>query len=202
MFATRLSIRRAGPELTEEKNTSNAEPFSSKTIYPTPLVESVFPRRRSAKPVASTRRATRLRAVGLWYWLGAALGLGVALGVAIGAVLAPYRGAALLSAVLAALGGYALAAVFLLGPVAALAGAAGGIAGGCCSAELARRTLRRGGTRGATAILLFGAALVVAALAFVPALGYIETVLTGILAWRLGRGGGDRFAGLRSLARD
>jgi len=154
------------------------------------------------KPAASTRPATTLLAVGPWYWLGVALGLGVAIGVAIGALLAPLRGAPLLSAALAALGGYALAALLILGPVTALAGAAGGISGGCCSAELARRTLRRGGTRGATAILLLGAALTAAALAFVPALGYIETVLTGILALRLGRGGGDRFAGLRTLARD
>jgi hypothetical protein len=122
--------------------------------------------------------------------------------VAIGALPAPFRGAALLSAVLAALGGYALAAFFFLGPVTALTGAAGGIAGGFCSAELAQRTLRRGGTRGATAILLLGAALIAAALAFVPALGYVEIVLAVILALRLGRGGSDRFAGLRTLARD
>ena len=139
--------------------------------------------------------------MGLWYWLGVALGLGVALCASVGALLAPFRGAALLSAILAALGGYGLAALLFLGPVAALAGAAGGIAGGILSAELARRTLKRGGTRGATAILLLGAALVVAALAFVPALGYIEFVLAVILALRLGRGGGDRFAGLRTLAR-
>ena len=120
----------------------------------------------------------------------------------IGALPAPFRGVALLSAVLAALGGYALAAFFFLGPVTALTGAAGGIAGGFCSAELAQRTLRRGGTRGATAILLLGAALIAAALAFVPALGYVEIVLAVILALRLGRGGSDRFAGLRTLARD
>jgi hypothetical protein len=148
---------------------------------------------------------TTLLAVGswyFWYWLGVALGIGVALGVTLGAFPAPVRRAALLSAVIAAPGGYALAAVFFLGPVAALAGAAGGIAGGLFSAELARRTLRRGGTRGATAILLLGAALVAAAVAFVPALGYVETVLAGVLAVRLARGGSDRFAGLRTLARD
>ena len=147
-------------------------------------------------------RPTTLRAVVFWYWLGVVLGLGVALGIAIGALLAPFRGAIPLSSLVAAIGGYTLAFAFFLGPVAALSGAAGGIVGGWGSAVLARRTLSRGGTRGATAILLLTAALVAGALAFVPVLGYLETVLLGILALRLSRGGGDRFAGLRTLARD
>lgn len=140
--------------------------------------------------------------MGLWYWLGVSLGLGVALGIAIGALLAPIRGASPLSALVAAAGGYALAAVFFLGPVAALLGALGGIIGGCGSAALAGRTLKRGGTRGATAVLLVVAALITGGLAFVPVLGYVEAALVAILALRLSRGGGDRFAGLRTLARD
>lgn len=154
------------------------------------------------KPGDSAFDATRLRAVGLWYWLGVSLGLGVALGIAVGALLGPIRGGSVLSALVAAVGGFALADYFYLGSAAALVGALGGFVGGLGSASLARRTLKRGGTRGATTILLFVAALVAGGLAFVPALGYIEAALVGILTLRLLRGGGDRFAGLRTLARD
>jgi len=175
--------------------------FSSDTTY-LPFRSFSFPAAASVKPNGRAAVAITLRAVGLWYWLGVSLGLGVALGIAIGALLGPFRGGCVLSALAAAGGGYALAAFFYLGLVAALVGAVGGIVGGLGSAVLARRTLKRGGTRGATTILLIVVALIAAGLAFVPVAGYIETALVGILTLRLSRGGGDRFAGLRTLARD
>ena len=46
------------------------------------------------------------------------------------------------------------------------------------------------------------AALVLAALALVPVVGYLEAVGLPALAARARRHGGDRYAGLRSLARD
>jgi hypothetical protein len=63
-------------------------------------------------------------------------------------------------------------------------------------------TLRRGGTRGGTAALLAAVALVGAALAFVPAVGYLEAVAVLALGLRLRRRAPERHAGLRSLARD
>ena len=84
--------------------------------------------------------------------------------------------------------------------------AAGGVAGALCgafgAAPLVAGALRRGGTRGGTATLIVLAALVGAALAFVPVLGYLEAVAVPALGARLRRRAPDRHAGLRSLARD
>jgi hypothetical protein len=44
--------------------------------------------------------------------------------------------------------------------------------------------------------------LVAAAVAFVPALGYLEAVAAPLLGQRLGRRAGRRYAGLRVLAKD
>jgi hypothetical protein len=84
----------------------------------------------------------------------------------------------------------------------AVGGAAGAICGAIGSAPLVRGTLRRGGTRGGTALLLGLAALVGAALAFVPVLGYLEAVAVPALGARLRSRAPERHAGLRSLARD
>jgi hypothetical protein len=46
------------------------------------------------------------------------------------------------------------------------------------------------------------AALVLAILAWIPVFGYIEAVLVPALAARLRRRAPERYAGLRSLARD
>jgi hypothetical protein len=62
--------------------------------------------------------------------------------------------------------------------------------------------LRRGGTRGGTATLVALAALVTAGLAFVPVVGYLEAVALPALALRLRRREPERYAGLRTLARD
>jgi len=142
-----------------------------------------------------------LLAVGLWYWLGVALGFGVAVGTVVAGLIAPVRAGVLLAAIVAAAAGYGLALVFVA-PLAALFGAAGGAAGAVAIAQLCRRTLARGGTRGATGVLIFLLGLVVGGLAFVPALGYLEAVLAVLLAVRLRRGSGGRYAGLRTLARD
>lgn len=139
--------------------------------------------------------------VGLWYWLGVVLGLGVALGTAFAGLLAPLRAGLALASVGAAACGYGLA-LALVGLVSALSGAAGGIVGGFAAAQLCRRTIARGGGHGATATLLVLAAAAVAGLSFVPALGYLEVVLAALLILRLSRRGKERYAGLRTLARD
>jgi hypothetical protein len=84
----------------------------------------------------------------------------------------------------------------------AVGGAAGAVCGALGSAPLVRGALRRGGTPGGTALLLALAALVGAALAFVPVVGYLEAVAVPALGARLRSRAPDRHAGLRSLARD
>ena len=63
-------------------------------------------------------------------------------------------------------------------------------------------TLDRGGTRGGTALLVGLASLVLAALALIPFVGYLEAVAVPALAARARRRRPERYAGLRSLARD
>jgi small conductance mechanosensitive channel len=60
----------------------------------------------------------------------------------------------------------------------------------------------RGGTRGGTAALVGGSALVTAALALIPFVGYLEAALLPVVAARAHRRRPARYAGLRSLARD
>lgn len=139
--------------------------------------------------------------MGDWYWIGLAVGIGVGCGLASSGLLAAFRAglvAAALVAVAAGVGiGFALA-----NWDEALGGGLGGLAGSLGSAQLVRGTLRRGGTRGGTAVLVALAALAVAALALVPGLGYLEAVALPALAARLRRRAGERYAGLRVLARD
>ena len=76
------------------------------------------------------------------------------------------------------------------------------ICGALGSAPLVAGALRRGGTRSGTALLLGLAALVGAALAFVPVVGYLEAAAVPLLGARLRRRSPDTHAGLRTLARD
>jgi hypothetical protein len=138
--------------------------------------------------------------MGEWYWIGVAAGLGAAAGVLLAGFGA--RRWKLAAAVLAAAGAGLAIGLVLDDWGEAIGGAAGGTAGALGAGQLALGTLRRGGTRAGTALLFAGGALAVAALAFVPVAGYVETALLPALALRLRRRGGKRFAGLRVLARD
>ncbi|HKT43990.1 MAG TPA: hypothetical protein VJQ85_04255, partial [Gaiellaceae bacterium] len=60
----------------------------------------------------------------------------------------------------------------------------------------------RGGTALGTALIVGAAALAMAGLAWVPAVGYLEAVALPALAARLRRRSPERYAGLRTLARD
>jgi hypothetical protein len=51
-------------------------------------------------------------------------------------------------------------------------------------------------------LIVAGAALVLAGLALVPAVGFVVAAAAPILAWRVRGRGGRRYAGLRILARD
>lgn len=139
--------------------------------------------------------------MGTWYWIGVAAGLGTAAGIALATVVPPGRAGAGLAAVLGAAAGLGLG--LLVGDwVAAIVGAVAGAAGALSAVPVVTAALRGGGTRlGVAAFVLLGA-LLAAALAFVPALGYVEAVAAPLLAHRLRARAAGRYAGLRILAKD
>jgi hypothetical protein len=135
--------------------------------------------------------------MGDWYSIGIFVGLGASIGLAAIALLARTLPALVVAAALAV----ALGLVF-----GEWDEAAGGLAGAVCgtlgAAPIVTGALRRGGTRGGTAVLLGLVALVGAALAFVPVVGYLEALAVPALGLRLRRRSPDRHAGLRVLSRD
>ena len=133
--------------------------------------------------------------MGSWYLIGLCTGLGVGIGILFAGVLT--------ATVLGRLAAIVLAVGFLIQNYdEAIGGAVGGLAGALGAGAAAGGTLRRGGTRGGTAALFAGAGLVAAALALIPVVGYLEAVALPALALRMRRRGGERYAGLRILARD
>lgn len=124
-----------------------------------------------------------------WYWIGVAAGLGVAGGLSL--LWATRRGPSLPPALVLALaalaGGGAIAALAV--PWAGIAVASGAAVGLASARGLSTEAIPAG--------VLAGAAL-----AFVPALGYLEALAAPLLAWRQRRRAGDRHAGLRILAKD
>jgi hypothetical protein len=135
--------------------------------------------------------------MGDWYTIGLALGLGVAIGI-LAAGIFPRR---FVAPVLAAALGVGLG-LLVENWQEAVAGLLGGVAGALGASPIVRGALRRGGTRAGIALLVAAAALVVAALAFVPVLGYIQAVALPALGRRLRSREPERHAGLRTLARD
>jgi hypothetical protein len=153
-----------------------------------------------ARPDTQTAALDCIR-VGDWYLDGLLAGLGAGLGVLLVGMLASVRAGFVAAIVLAA----AIAAGIGLAVDnwdEALAGGLGAITGAVGAQAVVAGALRRGGTRGGTAALVGGAALVLAALAFVPALGYLEAIALPVLGLRLRARAGRRYAGLRVLARD
>ena len=139
--------------------------------------------------------------MGSWYWIGVCAGLGVSVGVRLGGLFAGTRIALTAALVLAAGAGVAIG--YALGQWdEAIGGAVGGMLGAVGAAQLVMGTLRRGGARFGTAIFIGLAALVLAALAWIPIVGYLEAALVPAFAARLRGRAPERYAGLRSLARD
>jgi hypothetical protein len=135
------------------------------------------------------------------YRIGLSLGLGLGIGGLLSALIAPRRWAVVAVGVLAA----ALAAGLgwaIGGWHEAVAGGIGGALGVAVVATLVTGTLDRGGTRAGTAALVGLASLVLAALALVPFVGYLEALALPAVAGRARRRRPERYAGLRSLARD
>jgi hypothetical protein len=135
--------------------------------------------------------------VGDWYTIGILAGLGTSLGVVATAVFRRALIGLVVGAAIAAAIGFAFG--HWQQAVGGLVGAACGALG---SGPLVAGALRRGGTRGGTSILLGLVALVGAALAFIPVVGYLEAAAVPILGARVRRSSPDKHAGLRSLARD
>ena len=140
--------------------------------------------------------------MGGWYWIGVAAGLGAALGVLIaGGVRRVVLTAALAAAAAAGVG--VAIDTWQPGGVGDVVGAAlGGALGALGAAQIVHGALRRGGTRGGTAVIVAGAAVAAAGLAWVPVVGYLEALALPALAARLRRRAPERYAGLRTLARD
>jgi hypothetical protein len=140
--------------------------------------------------------------MGAWYWIGVSVGLGVAAGVLVAGVAARLNlGAVILAGVAGAGLGLAVAA-WQPGDVGdVIGGVLGGVLASLGAVVIVKGALRRGGTRGGTAVLVAGAALVAAALAWVPIVGYLEALALPAFANRLRRRAPDRYAGLRTLAK-
>jgi hypothetical protein len=139
--------------------------------------------------------------VGGWYTIGLAAGLGGALGVLFAGLLGASRAGLVGAALLALVAGGAVALAFGDWPEIA-GGGLGGLLAAAGATQLVSGALERGGTRAATAALVAVAAVLVAALAFVPLLGYVEPPAVAFLGLRLRRRAGRTYAGLRILARD
>ena len=139
--------------------------------------------------------------MGDWYTIGLALGLGTALGVLFAGFLSSTPLGRIAAIVLGGAAG-ALAGFVIDGWIEAVAGAVGGLVGGAAAVIVVSGALRRGGTRAGLALIVAAVATGLAGLAFVPGAGYLVTVALPILAARLRRTQADRYAGLRSLARD
>jgi hypothetical protein len=139
--------------------------------------------------------------VGSWYWIGVCAGLGVGIGVLLAGLFAGTRAALTTALVLAA--GAGVAVGFALGQWdEAIGGGAGGMLGAIGAAQLVAGTMRRGGARFGTAVFVGLAAVVFAAIAWIPVAGYLEAALLPAFAARLRGRMPERYAGLRSLARD
>jgi hypothetical protein len=139
--------------------------------------------------------------VGNWYWIGVSAGIGVAVGVLVAALLGATR--TLLAAGLVASGGLGVLVGLAVGQWdEAIGGGAGAILGALGAAQVVAGTIRRGGTRVGTAIFAVAGAAILTALAWIPAVGFVEAAVVPALAGRLRRRTPERYAGLRSLARD
>jgi len=144
--------------------------------------------------------------MGTWYWIGVCVGIGVAVGVVHASFWGKGRGSAILVSCSAIAIGLALGWIISdsqPGSWADRGGAVAGVVLGLLGAiPVVVGALRRGGTRAGTMMLLAGAALVLAGIAFIPAAGFLVAIVLPALALLLRRKRPERYAGLRTLAKD
>jgi hypothetical protein len=139
--------------------------------------------------------------MGDWYTIGLALGLGIALGTLFAGLLSATPLGRAAAVVLAGAAG-ALVGTLVDDWTELVAGGAGGLLGAAGAAIVVAGALRRGGTRAGLALIVAAIAAGLAGLAFVPVAGYLEAVVLPFLAVRLRRTQAERYAGLRTLAKD
>jgi hypothetical protein len=144
-----------------------------------------------------TRLAGRMHEV---WRISIAAGAGAAFGLAAAGLFARLARAEVAAAAVALVAG-GLLAWLVFDWKAAVAGAVGGAFGGYGAGLFARGAVRRGGTAGGTAMLFIGAAVIAFALALIPIVGFIEAVAIPALALRARRRSGEKYAGLRTLAK-
>ena len=139
--------------------------------------------------------------MGDWYTIGLALGIGTALGTLFAGLLSSTPLGRVAAIVLAGAAGAVVG--FLIDDwTELLAGAIGGVVGAAAAVVIVSGAFRRGGTRTGLALIVAALAAGLAGLALIPGAGYLEAVALPLLAVRLRRSQADRYAGLRSLARD
>jgi len=139
--------------------------------------------------------------MGDWYTIGLALGVGTALGALFAGLLSSTPAGRVAAIVLAGATGAAVG--YLIDDwTELLAGGIGGVLGAAASVVIVSGAFRRGGTRTGLALIVAALAAGLAGLALIPGAGYLEAVALPLLAVRLRRTQADRYAGLRSLARD
>lgn len=136
-----------------------------------------------------------------WYRIGLSLGLGIAIGLLLCGLIAPRRALVALVALGAAAAGFGVGWA-IGGWHEAIAGAAGGLLSTLVTGPVVSRTLEGGGTRSGNAVIFLAAAVLFAGIALIPFLGYLEAAAVPALAHRANRRPPQRYAGLRTLARD
>ena len=139
--------------------------------------------------------------MGDWYTIGLALGLGIALGTFFAGLLTATQLGRVTAVVLAGAAG-ALVGTVVDDWAELVAGVAGGVLAAAAVAIVVTGALRRGGTRAGLALIVAALAAGLAGLAFIPIAGYVEAVVLPFLAVRLRRTQAERYAGLRTLAKD
>ena len=139
--------------------------------------------------------------MGDWYTIGLAVGLGTALGALFAGLLSATPLGRIAAIVLAGAAG-AVAGVLIEDWTELVGGAIGGLLGAAAAVVIVSGAFRRGGTRTGLALIVAALAAGLAGLALIPGGGYLEAVALPALAARLRRSQADRYAGLRSLARD
>ena len=139
--------------------------------------------------------------MGDWYSIGIALGVGIALGTLFAGLLSSTPLGRIAAVLLSGVAG-ALAGLVVDDTAELIGGGVAGLVGGAAAVVVVAGALRRGGTRAGLAVIFAGIAIVLAALAFVPVVGYLEALALPALAARLRRTQADTYAGLRTLAKD
>jgi hypothetical protein len=134
------------------------------------------------------------------YEIGVSVGMGLAVGVLLAGILAGWRHGLVASSV-GALGIGVGAGLLVHGWLDVPGGVAGGVLGALSASIVVRGALRRGATLGATAMLLTGAAIVIASVSIIPVVGFVLAVVVPLVAYRRARSEPERFAGLRTLAK-